>query len=53
VYQQGASIRQERVKASNSCVRTLIFGSFFLLYFIKFFPGHFLLGILLSFLIFI
>jgi hypothetical protein len=37
VYHQGASIRYERVKASNSCARTLIFGSFLLLSFVKFF----------------
>jgi hypothetical protein len=41
VYHQGASIRYERVKASNSCARTLIFGSFFLLPFIKFFSCPF------------
>jgi hypothetical protein len=35
VYQQGASIRSERVKTSNSCVRILIFGSFLLLPFVK------------------
>jgi hypothetical protein len=37
VYHQRASIRYERVKASNSCARILIFGSFFLLPFVKFF----------------
>jgi hypothetical protein len=37
VYHKGASIRYERVKASNSCVRTLIFDSFLLLPFVKFF----------------
>jgi hypothetical protein len=26
-YHQGVSIRYERVEASNSCARTLIFGS--------------------------
>jgi hypothetical protein len=37
VYHQGASIREERVKASNLCARILIFGSFFLLSFVNFF----------------
>jgi hypothetical protein len=37
VYQQGASIRYERMEASNSCGRTLIFDSFLLLPFVKFF----------------
>jgi hypothetical protein len=37
MYHQGASIRYERVEASNLCVRTLIFGSFLLLHFVKFF----------------
>jgi hypothetical protein len=37
LYHQGASIRQERVEASNSCARTLIFGSVFLLHFVMFF----------------
>jgi hypothetical protein len=37
VYHQGVSIRYERVEANNSCVRTLIFGSFLLLSFVKFF----------------
>jgi hypothetical protein len=37
VYHQEASIRQERVEASNSYARTLIFGSFLLLPFVKFF----------------
>jgi hypothetical protein len=41
VYHQGATIRQERVEASNSCARTLIFGSFLLLPFVKFFPYAF------------
>jgi hypothetical protein len=35
VYHQGASIRYKRVKTSNSCARTLIFGSFLLLTFVK------------------
>jgi hypothetical protein len=55
VYHQGVSIRYERVKASNSCARTLIFGSFFLLTSVKvFFSAHFrffLLSVLLSFLL--
>jgi hypothetical protein len=37
MYHQGASIRYERVKASNSCVRILIFGSVLLSHFVKFF----------------
>jgi hypothetical protein len=37
VYHQGASIREERLEASNLCVRILIFGSFLLLSFVKFF----------------
>jgi hypothetical protein len=37
VYHQGASIRYERVEANNSCARTLIFDSFLLLSFVKFF----------------
>jgi hypothetical protein len=37
VHHQGASIRYERVKTSNSCDRIFIFGSFLLLSFIKFF----------------
>jgi hypothetical protein len=37
VYHQGASIRSERVKSSNSCTRILIFGSFLLLPFVEFF----------------
>jgi hypothetical protein len=41
VYHQGASIRYERVEASNSCARTLIFGSFLLLLFVKFFSLSF------------
>jgi hypothetical protein len=41
IYHQRASIRYERVEASNSCVITLIFGSFLLLSFIKFFPAPF------------
>jgi hypothetical protein len=42
MYHQGASIRLERVEASNSCVGILIYGSFFLLSFIKvFFPSLF------------
>jgi hypothetical protein len=43
VYHQGASIRYERVEAGNSYARILIFGSFFLLLFVKFFftPFHF------------
>jgi hypothetical protein len=44
------------VKASNSCVRILIFSSFLLLSFIKFFPFSFCafsLSVLLSFLFFI
>jgi hypothetical protein len=41
MYHQGASIIYERVEASNSCVRTLIFGSFHLLPFVKFFPAPF------------
>jgi hypothetical protein len=63
VNHQGASIRYERVKANNLCARTLIFGSFFLLLFVKFFPipfhfsnlafycifSYFLFGFLLPF----
>jgi hypothetical protein len=47
MYHHGVSIRQERVKVSNSCAGTLIFGSFFLLssvkvFFLLFFaPFHF------------
>jgi hypothetical protein len=41
VYHQRASIRYERVEASNSCTRTLIFGSIFLLPFCHVFPTHF------------
>jgi hypothetical protein len=41
VYHQGASIRYERVEASNSCTRTLIFGSIFLLPFCHVFPHPF------------
>jgi hypothetical protein len=41
VYHQGASIRYERVEANNSCARTLIFGSFLLLSFVKFFFSAF------------
>jgi hypothetical protein len=41
VYHQGASIRYERVKASNLYARNLIFGSFLLLFFIKFFSRLF------------
>jgi hypothetical protein len=41
LYHQGASIRYERVETSNSCARTLIFGSFLLLSFVKFFPSPF------------
>jgi hypothetical protein len=37
MYHQGASIREERVEASNSCTRSLIFGSLILLPFVKFF----------------
>jgi hypothetical protein len=37
VYHQRASIRDERVEASNSCTRSLIFGSLILLPFVKFF----------------
>jgi hypothetical protein len=37
-YQQGANIRYKRVEASNSCARTLIFGSFsFIAFLSKFF----------------
>jgi hypothetical protein len=43
VYHQGASIRQEKVEASNSCIRILIFNSFLLLHFVSFFPAFFLL----------
>jgi hypothetical protein len=35
VYQQGASIRYERVEAINLCVRTLIFGSFSFIIFLS------------------
>jgi hypothetical protein len=42
VYPQGASIRYERVKASNSCAGILIFGPSFLLSSVKvFFPTLF------------
>jgi hypothetical protein len=41
VHYHGASIRYEIVKASNSCARTLIFGYFLLLSFVKFFPAPF------------
>jgi hypothetical protein len=44
------------VEASNSCARTLIFGSFLLLSFVNFFPAPFslfLLSVLLHFLLFI
>jgi hypothetical protein len=41
VYHQGASIKEERVKASNSYARTLIFGSFFLLPFYQVFSHPF------------
>jgi hypothetical protein len=41
VYHQGASIRYKRVEASNSCARTLIFGFFLLLSFVKFFSCPF------------
>jgi hypothetical protein len=41
VYHQGASIRKDRVEASNSCIRTLIFGSFFLLPFCQVFSHPF------------
>jgi hypothetical protein len=42
MYHQGVSIRYEGVEASNSYVRTLIFGSFFLLSSVKvFFPPFF------------
>jgi hypothetical protein len=42
VYQQGASIRYERVEAINLCVRTLIFGSFsFIIFLSSFFPPLF------------
>jgi hypothetical protein len=34
MYHQGASIRYKRVEASNSCARTLIFGSVLLLSFV-------------------
>jgi hypothetical protein len=37
VYHQRASIREERVEASNSCAITLIFDSFLLLPFVKLF----------------
>jgi hypothetical protein len=37
MYHQEASIRYERMKARNSCARTLIFALFLLLSFIKFF----------------
>jgi hypothetical protein len=58
VYHQGVSIRYERVKASNSCAGTLIFGSFFFIVFYQsffFFFSRpfflFFLSILLSFLL--
>jgi hypothetical protein len=42
VYHQGASIRYKRVEASNSCARTLIFGSFsFIAFLSKFFSAPF------------
>jgi hypothetical protein len=42
MYHQGASIKYERVEARNSCARSLIFGSFLLLPFVKFcFPTPF------------
>jgi hypothetical protein len=37
IYHQGASIRQERVEASNSYVRTLIFNSFSFIAFLPLF----------------
>jgi hypothetical protein len=41
-YHKEASIRYERVEASNSCVRTLIFGFFFFIVFLSsFFPAPF------------
>jgi hypothetical protein len=40
-YHQGASIRYERVEAGNSCAKTLIFGSFFLLPFVGVFIRRF------------
>jgi hypothetical protein len=54
-YHQRVSIRYERVKASNSCVGSLIFGSFFLLSSVKnfspsLFAFFFWLSVLLSFL---
>jgi hypothetical protein len=56
MYHQGVSIRYEGVEASNSYVRTLIFGSFFFIVFCQsFFPTLFRflfwLSVLLSFLI--
>jgi hypothetical protein len=41
IYHQEASIRYERVKASNLCARTLIFDSFLLLSFVKLFSHPF------------
>jgi hypothetical protein len=41
VHYHGASIGYEIVKASNLCARTLIFGYFLLLSFVKFFPAPF------------
>jgi hypothetical protein len=47
VYHQGVSIRYERVKASNSCAGTLIFGSFFSIVFCQsFFSRPFSLSFL-------
>jgi hypothetical protein len=43
VYHQGASIRQKRVKASNSCAWTLIFSSFYFIVFLLGFFSPFLL----------
>jgi hypothetical protein len=54
-YHQGVSIRYERVEVSNSCARTLIFGSFsFIVFFVNFFSFYspifvFLLSFLLPF----
>jgi hypothetical protein len=43
VYHQGANIRKERVEANNSCVGTLIFGSFsFIAFLPSFFPPLFI-----------
>jgi hypothetical protein len=41
VYHQGASIRYERVEASNSCSRTLIIGFFSFIAFVKKIWAHF------------